>query len=821
MDWFRYIKDASTDVIVTSEQLPSTPTTSWYYGAGQSSANGDDSITGRFDQSCGLNVWNEGELSLLNYSVVAANQIEADAPSILLENDPYLFQSSGNDVLYQLRTLTGSESGPFCSLPDNSFPITSLTTDGTYQWAAKGGVYQFSSSSEPVQIISGTVDKVGFTGDRLIASYENKLYDITSQAYASSASALPEPMFTYGTDLTWQWIGFVIFGDHLYAAGTDGDGFTNVLKILLPTESSGASSAGGAAFNDETCTGFGSASYDGEDYLFIGTSVGFKLLRVRNSLNVGSLVQINSPVRAFAQEDMFVWFGWEANHPSGRPGLGRIDLRRFTAFLTPAYASDIYPGQDMPSGAVLNSIVRHQDVRSKRTIFALFNEADDIENFSRVSLVAEEPEYFPIDEGWLDTGAYSWGLDTLHKINEIDISTKALPQYTKVSLEMTNDSGTDQTYDAIGAGRIFHRYYSQESVAYNTEFRIRIFPYDDTQYGNPTGLPVVTEFAVKALRASLPDIEKNTNYSYPNVRRKLSRFIPSDLIGTGTWLSVNLNSMNLDTYADQNLQDTYDESSYLLVYQSDEYGLDLLPTKSLIHDGVLYFQAAATHLPGVPTYGEYYLYYHTPNIRYVEGYQNGPEIFDDPFDYRIVDPEDAPYVVDIDDVDDLTYEVTLDSDSSYNFSFVNSQSDWTQGQTKLPGAKLYLTFTGPSISIYGSKGPDFGKVKITLTGLSNQATPNTEVEEKDIIVDCYSQTFEQNVLLFSRTSQDLSYRDYTLELVVIPEKNQLSTGNRFKVSSYRFNYNIYSQFESEEINKDLTLFSSGFFKLNKRSDSNA
>ena len=82
-----------------------------------------------------------------------------------------------------------------------------------------------------------------------------------------------------------------------------------------------------------------------------------------------------------------------------------------------------------------------------------------------------------------------------------------------------------------------------------------------------------------------------------------------------------------------------------------------------------------------------------------------------------------------------------------------------------------------------------GKFKFKLTGLQNVAFPNMELELDWTTVDCYNSTLQENVLLYE--NNDLNYRDYSLELQTIADKNIISSGNNIKISSYSFSYNLY------------------------------
>lgn len=309
------------------------------------------------------------------------------------------------------------------------------------------------------------------------------------------------------------------------------------------------------------------------------------------------------------------------------------------------------------------------------------------------------------------------------------------------------------------------------------------------------------------------------NFRYPYVKKFLNRFIPKDYLNIGTWVSIPLGEIKPSHYLSTSLVDIVDQSSYLVVYEPSQEVESYSPVKSFIDENnVLYFQTAQWHPSGSVIDGNYALYYHTPNLRYVKPIgqflgEDG-ESFDSPTLFQVTSELDAAnyFSATESEIQDLTFEVTLDSVTSYNFSFLNSDANWNQGSTTYPGSRLYISFSGPEIRIFGSKGPDYGKCKVTITALESDDGSPAKVSESDIVIDCYSATEQNNVLLFSRGSDDLEYRDYVIDIIVLSEKNILSTGNKFKVSSYKFNYNVYSYLLGEQLSDKISLVSTGMFR---------
>ena len=281
----------------------------------------------------------------------------------------------------------------------------------------------------------------------------------------------------------------------------------------------------------------------------------------------------------------------------------------------------------------------------------------------------------------------------------------------------------------------------------------------------------------------------STGYSYPYTKRDMDRFTPKDTIPEGMWLMADVSDLDIDAYYDGNIVKQYDLSGYLVVYEN-LLGTDLstsTPVECVIYNDTLYFRAAEQHLANTEISNNYVLYYNTPNIRYVK------EITTD--SYEVVSNSIAPYAAIFNDVDTTPFDVTLNSETYHNFSFINQSEDWNSGLASRPGAKAYLTFSGPSIDLYAATNRSSGTFRFRVTSLGNTANPYSLVEQDWTVIDLYSLEEQENVLVFS--TNNLSQSELTMEIEVLSEKNTLSTGNQVRLNYYSFSVNPYITINSE------------------------
>lgn len=284
-----------------------------------------------------------------------------------------------------------------------------------------------------------------------------------------------------------------------------------------------------------------------------------------------------------------------------------------------------------------------------------------------------------------------------------------------------------------------------------------------------------------------------TSLSYPYVKRYISKFTPNDTIQEGSWLFLDVSSYDIDIHYNNLLVPVSDPSSYLVTYENPLLETEaIVPTKSVIYNGILYFQTVEDHNANEEIANQYAIYYRTPNIRYVYG-----TTINDETTYEVGLAASAPYKADFEDVDLTSFTVDLQTSSYYGFSFINMNSDWDNGLAKTTNSKVYINFSGPAFELYGTKGPDHGRFTIKISSYADETTPISSLELENFTVDCFSSSSQQNQLLFSKNN--LPTKECILELQVISDKNTLSSGNKVQISSFQFSYNTYITLENESL----------------------
>ena len=179
-----------------------------------------------------------------------------------------------------------------------------------------------------------------FTKERIVATINNKVFEIST-----TATALPTAVYTHPVD-DFNFTSITSSGAAIYVAGFSGSN-SNIQKFTL--QSTGAmptlTSAITAAEMPSGELVFKIYYYLG--YMMIGTSKGVRVAAVSDdgSLAYGPLLfESEQPVYDFAARDRYIW---AATNVDGAPGTTRIDLGTQIAPLIFPYAWDTYYGTDM------------------------------------------------------------------------------------------------------------------------------------------------------------------------------------------------------------------------------------------------------------------------------------------------------------------------------------------------------------------------------------------------------------------------------------------------------------------------------------------
>lgn len=285
----------------------------------------------------------------------------------------------------------------------------------------------------------------------------------------------------------------------------------------------------------------------------------------------------------------------------------------------------------------------------------------------------------------------------------------------------------------------------------------------------------------------------STSYVYPILRRKINIPALKQDVLKDSWLFVDITGVSIDKFINTSLQEETKQNSYIVVYESkasDDY--NFIPVKSHIIGNRLFFKTAIDHIKDVDFENQYSLYYKTDNIKKIKKTNNGTYE-----DYISCSDEQAEFITASSDVDQTSFDVNADTTAFYSFSYLNVETDWENGITKNPGAKLIGTFTGPIFELFCNKSPNSGKFKLRIISLSSDATPEDIVEVDWQEIDLFSENKIENVLVYSKNN--LYYKDYIFEIKADYEKNPLSKDGLVEVNHYSYAYNPYAEIQKEEV----------------------
>jgi hypothetical protein len=296
----------------------------------------------------------------------------------------------------------------------------------------------------------------------------------------------------------------------------------------------------------------------------------------------------------------------------------------------------------------------------------------------------------------------------------------------------------------------------------------------------------------------LKDVSSSNFYS-PPVKRRLKKIKPVEDIAKDTWFYVDVEGLNLDKKLDLNLESVDDSSSYVVVYEDEVSETSFQPVKSQIVGNRLFFAAAEDHVKNEIIANRYIIYYMANGIKNLSS-----NVLNGVTRYYLDSTDQADTYVADDEAVDFEYNVELNSNSYYNFSFINSVEPWQNGSSSNVGSSFYTIFSGPTFALRGYRGPDGGKLNVSVTPVDLNASSSNN---KSFIIDCYAPSVEENVEIF-RTS-NLLYQDYKALFTVSGSSNINSSGSYIKINSFSFNYNGYFSVGEELLKDDIKTISIG------------
>jgi hypothetical protein len=317
--------------------------------------------TSRFADSKGVDVWTEGEVTLLNNTatshyttgVVRANgkpsQIArsiqwAGTNGILLVDgyDVDKIAADGTDTHF-IDYAAGVDKQVFAICDDgvNAYWVTAILDAGADKTAVYKKPLTGNASTSNTLLFSSTSivaneATMEYVKDRIVMAVNNKIFE-----FATNASSLPTAVYTH-TSTSVVFTSITASGTAIYVSAFEGIQ-SYIYKFTLSTTTGSMPTLTSAITAAQMPTGekiFKIEYYLG--YMLIGTNKGIRVATVNDdgSIIYGPLmIETSQPVYDFAFRDRFAW---ATTGVAGEGGVVRIDLGNDLGGLRFAYANDLW-----------------------------------------------------------------------------------------------------------------------------------------------------------------------------------------------------------------------------------------------------------------------------------------------------------------------------------------------------------------------------------------------------------------------------------------------------------------------------------------------
>ena len=324
--------------------------TDWSFGAGQTFFDIADANRGRFYSSSGVDVWTQGQISLLpmcesknnakSYTNVIAKVFRRTS-----DGADYMYVANGNVLEYSSNFSAADGSVTWTTVTALASPqtITDIASDGARIYIAYGSnrvtaETDIGVADQPATLGSLNPDYLRIVGGRLFGIDGGNIAEYDYSA-AKVSSSLDSTLLGGGL-----WVTVCAGPVGFYAASnTAGTGAISFISIgatdgLLEEPQQVAELPRGEEINDMI-------SYGG--ILALATSKGLRIAAIdagSGSVTYGPVIDDVGEVFSLVADERFVWFG------GGSGKVYRVDLSRFTETLVPAWAEDLVSVKDATSG---------------------------------------------------------------------------------------------------------------------------------------------------------------------------------------------------------------------------------------------------------------------------------------------------------------------------------------------------------------------------------------------------------------------------------------------------------------------------------------
>lgn len=377
----------------------------WNAGAGQRIMDlGELRDPRRFDSSYGIDVWTEGQLTLLPSTSLSTNLIDGSNIKLAVTSTHvYALDSSG---VYRSADLT-----TWTQVTLASGTPQGVTSDGVNAYIATStNLYKVEPGSPTaVTLANRALTDVWFAAGYLFGAYGHHLH-----TYAANGN---ETVVYSHFQTSFKWTTVFAVGSKIYAGGYTG-AKSELYGFTISSSGSLVLGAEVVQFGTNELL-LNAISHVG--LVFICTNKGFRLATVGTdgSISYGPLVDDPGPVYDAYAEGQYVWYTW-SGFAANKTGVGRANLAITPATLQPAYATDVFAGQS----ATTTAVVRFNN----RTVFGVAGHG----------IFASSTTNY-VTEGEIRSGEIYYGAVEQKSVTDALASFEALAAGQKVSLSVYDD----------------------------------------------------------------------------------------------------------------------------------------------------------------------------------------------------------------------------------------------------------------------------------------------------------------------------------------------------------------------------------------------
>ena len=379
----------------------------WWSGAGQYIMDlGEDRNVSRFDSSVGINVWEEGELSLLrstSFSNPTPGTLTGSV-SLLCPTNSFLYASDGITVKRTADFIT------WTNFPTIGGTINDIATDGiTVYVATSTNLYTINPAGTVTSVVASSHSRVWFAAGRLFVSVANVLktydsfYDVTDLDTHFQSSFVYTTVFAVGSKIYaggYAGARSEIFGFSVSSAGALVKGAEVVSLSINELIQHVTSHAGVLIF----CTNKG---------------IRMATVGADGSLTYGPLIDTPGSVTSAQAEGQYVWFNWRSID-TNKSGAGRLDLSNTPRPMQPAFATDVYA-----------------DTAGTCTTVARFN-GRTVLGIPTVGVHVESTTGY-VTSGYIDSGQIYYGTVERKSVTELNATFQPLAVNESVTIKIYDD----------------------------------------------------------------------------------------------------------------------------------------------------------------------------------------------------------------------------------------------------------------------------------------------------------------------------------------------------------------------------------------------